>query len=443
MAPRRKLRSAHLPPPLVLVGLYGALILIGMLLLKLPIATTRALSWSDIAFTATSAVTVTGLAVADTGRDFTFFGQAVILALIQLGGLGIMSFAVLIMSLVGLPVGYSHRVYLREDLNQTSATDLLKLVRMVLKVVVALELSGAALLALTFVPHLGWAHGLWSSLFHAVSAFNNAGFSLYSDSLSGWVSDPVVNIVLPALLIVGGLGFTVLSDIWRKRRWRGLSLHTKLMLAGTLGLLIFSTLAFAAMEWTNPGTLGPLSPGTKLWASWFQAAATRTAGFNSVDFSATNDSTTLMVMVLMVIGAGSTSTGGGIKVTTFIVLILATIAFFRRHNTIDIFGRRISADQVVKVLALAMVSFFTILMALFVMTLMHEADFLDLAFEVTSAFGTVGLSRGITGDFDTAGRLVIMLIMFIGRVGPLTLGFLLAQRVPKRIAYPEENVLLG
>lgn len=440
---RRTRRTAHLPPPLVLVGLYTALIVLGTAALMLPIATRGPFSLSDAAFTATSAVTVTGLAVADTGADFTGFGQAVILILIQLGGLGIMSFAVFIMSLLGMPVGYAHRIYLREDLNQTSATDMMKLVEMIFKVVLLFELIGAGLLAFTFVPSLGWGPGLWASLFHAVSAFNNAGFSLFSDSLTRWIGDPVVNLVVPGLLILGGLGFTVAAEVWTIRRWRAFSLHTKLMLVGTLGLLAVSTLAFAAMEWTNPGTLGPLPLPAKLWASWFQASVTRTAGFNTLDFSQMNDSTTLMTMVLMVIGAGSTSTGGGIKVTTFLVLLLATIAFFRRHATVDIFGRRLSADQVMKVLALSMVSFGAITAALFIMTFMHEADFLDLAFEVTSAFGTVGLSRGITGEFDTAGRLVIMAIMFVGRVGPLTLGFLLAERSPKRISYPEGQVYLG
>jgi len=440
---RRRRRAAPLAPPLVLVLLYAALIVLGTALLLLPFATKAPITLSEAAFTATSAVTVTGLAVVDTGSQFTFFGQAVILLLIQLGGLGLMIFAVFIMSLLGLPVGYAHRLYLREDLNQTSATDLIKLSRIILKVVLFFEVTGAMLLALTFVPGLGWGPGLWASLFHSISAFNNAGFALFPDSLSHWVGDPVVNVVIPALLILGGLGFTVIAEVWRLRRWRAFSLHTKLMLVGTIGLLALSTLGFALMEWGNPATLGPLGTGTKLWASWFQAAVTRTAGFNTLDFGAMGDSTTLMSIVLMIIGAGSTSTGGGIKVTTFLVLVLATIAFFRRHNTVDIFGRSISAEQIMKVLALTMVSVGTIVAGLFVMTLMHEADFLDLAFETASAFGTVGLSRGITGEFDIAGRLVIMIIMFVGRVGPLTLGFLLAQREPRRIAHPEATVYLG
>lgn len=438
-----KRRVSHLPPPLVLVLIYATFILLGAITLKLPFATTAPITWSDAVFTATSAVTVTGLAVLDTGGDFTLFGQIVIAFLIQLGGLGLMTFAVLILSMLGLPVGFTHHLYLREDLNQTSATDLLALTKMILRVVLLCEMAGAALLALVFVPEFGWGEGMWQSVFHSVSAFNNAGFSLFPDSLSRWVGNPVINIVIPVLFILGGLGFTVAADVWGHRRWRQYSLHTKLMLVGTAALLAWSTIAFAAMEWTNPNTLGALDWPARIWASWFQGASTRTAGFNTVDIGALNDSTALMFMTLMVIGAGSTSTGGGIKVTTFIVLLLATVAFFKRRPNVDVFGRRLGADQIMKVLALSMVSLLLILIALFVTLLFHEGEFLDLAFEAVSAFGTVGLSRGVTGDFDTAGRIVIMFIMFVGRVGPLTLGFLLATKRPKRISYPSGTVYLG
>lgn len=439
----QKRKVSHLSPPLVLVLIYAAFVMLGAAALKLPFATTVPITWSDATFTATSAVTVTGLAVVDTGGAFTLFGQVVIAFLMQLGGLGLMTFAVLILSMLGLPVGFTHHLYLREDLNQTSATDLLALTKMILRVVLLCELVGAAFLALVFVPEFGWSAGLWQAVFHSISAFNNAGFALFPDSLSRWVGNPIINIVVPLLFIFGGLGFTVATDIWRQRKWRRFALHTKLMLVGTGALLLWSTVAFALMEWNNPATLGPLDWDARLWASWFQAASTRTAGFNTVDIGGLTDSTTLMFMTLMVIGAGSTSTGGGIKVTTFIVLLLATYAFFKRHQHLDIFGRRLGADQVMKVLALAMVSVLLILIALFVLLLFHEGAFLDLAFETVSAFGTAGLSRGITGDFDAGGRIVIMAIMFIGRVGPLTLGFLLATRRPKRISYPAGTVYLG
>ncbi|WP_082074709.1 TrkH family potassium uptake protein [Martelella endophytica] len=438
-----KRQTPHLAPPLVLIFIYAGFIVLGTIALKLPLATTSPITWSDAAFTATSAVTVTGLAVVDTGSHFTIFGQAVLLLLIQIGGLGLMTFAVLILSMFGLPVGFTHRLYLKEDLNQTSATDLLALTRMILKVVLLCELIGAALLALVFVPEAGWRAGLWQALFHAVSAFNNAGFALFPDSLSHWVGNPIINLTIPALFILGGLGFTVASDVWRTREWRRFSLHTKLMLTGTVALLVWSTVSFGMMEWSNPGTLGALSWSDRLWASWFQAATTRTAGFNTVEIGNLSDSTSLMFMTLMFVGAGSTSTGGGIKVTTFIVLMLATFTFFKRRTNIHVFGRELGAEQVMKVLALATVSILVIICAIFVMLLLHEGDFLAIAFETVSAFATVGMSRGITGDFDSAGRAVIMAVMFIGRVGPMTLGFLLATRTPRRIGYPAGTVYLG
>ena len=438
-----KRKATQLPPPLVLVLLYASLIVAGTIGLKLPFATVAPIGWSDAIFTATSAVTVTGLAVLDTGRDFTLYGQIIICAMIQLGGLGLMTFAVLILSMLGLPIGFSNRNYLREDLNQTSATDLMALTKVIIRIVLLCELIGALVLCVVFIPDLGIAQGAWSAVFHSVSAFNNAGFSLYSDSLSQWAGNPLLNLTIILLFVIGGLGFTVIADVWQLRSWRKYSLHSKLMLFGTAILLVFSTLAFTLMEWNNPETLGGMNWGTKLVVSLFQAATPRTAGFNTVDMASLNDSTTLMFMILMVIGSGSTSTGGGIKVTTFIVLLLATIAFFKRQTAIDIFGRRLGADQIMKVLALAMVSLALIISGMFVMLMFHEGDFLDIAFETVSAFGTVGLSRGVTGDLDLIGRTIIMFIMFVGRVGPLTIGFVLATQKSKRISYPSGTVYLG
>ena len=431
-------------PPALLAVLYLTLVVIGACLLKLPVSARVSLDWSEALFTATSAVTVTGLVVLDTGGDFTFFGQLVILSLIQLGGLGIMTFAVLLLSMLGLPVGLRQRIYLREELHQTSIGDLVHLVWLILRVVVLCELVGVGLLAFVFIPDFGVWPGLWSAVFHAVSAFNNAGFSLYPDSLSRWATDPLVNLTVPALIITGGIGFSVLSDLYRARRWREFSLHSKLMLTGTAALIVFSVVVFALLEWSNPDTLGQLgSAAERLAASWFQAVTTRTAGFNTLDIAEIHDSTALLFIALMLIGGGSTSTAGGIKVTTFIALILATIAFFRRSTALNAFGRSLGHEEVMKVLALTMVSLLTVLLGTFIVSISHEGEFLDLAFEVVSAFGTVGLSRGATGELDLVGRVTIMAIMFIGRVGPLTLGFFLATRAFPRIRYPSGKIYLG
>ncbi|MCT8265853.1 TrkH family potassium uptake protein [Afifella sp. JA880] len=445
LSPRFWRRTIDLPPPAVLSLLYAGLVIVGALALKLPWAARGVpATWSEALFTATSAVTVTGLSVVDTGSHFTFFGQLVVLVLIQLGGLGLMTFAVLVLTMLGLPVGVSQRVFLREELNQTSFADLLRLVRQILRVVVVCEVVGIVLLAFVFVPDFGAWEGLWQAIFHSISAFNNAGFSLFADNLSGYVFDPIINLVVPALFVIGGIGFIVTSDIMQKRQWRRFTLHTKLMLVVTLALIVWSVVGFAALEWNNPATLGQYhSIIEKLTASWFQGLTTRTAGFNTIDMSGIHDATALMFMSLMFIGGGSTSTAGGIKVTTFVVLLLATVAFFRQRPNLHAFGRSLGREEVMKVLALSIVSVMVVMGAIFTISLSHDGDFLDLAFEVTSAFGTVGLSRGATAELDTLGRFVIILVMFIGRVGPLTLGFFLATKVPPRIRYPSSRIYLG
>jgi trk system potassium uptake protein len=443
--PPVKLEAAvHLSPPAVLALLYGGLIVSGTFLLKLPGATTAPLSWVDAMFTATSAVTVTGLAVVDTGTHFTLLGQSVIMLLIQLGGLGLMTFATLVMLLLRRPFKLRHRIILREDLNQTSFGDLGRLIRVILGVVLSFELAGAALLALRWIPEFGWREGLFVALFHSVSAFNNAGFALWPDSLTRWVGDPLINLVIPLLFIIGGLGFTVLNDLYLKRRWRQYTLHTKLMLTGTVILIVGAFAGFLLLEWSNPRTLGALENiGDKLLGAWFQAVTTRTAGFNTLDIAGLRDSTALMFIMLMLIGGGSTSTAGGIKVTTFIVLLLATVAFLKRRPEPAAFGRSIAAQDVLKVLAITAISLLIVIVGTFLLTLTHEVPFLDLAFEVASAFATVGLSRGTTGALDGLGYAVVGVLMFIGRIGPLALAFVLAAPRPSRIRHPQGRLFIG
>ena len=441
----RKIGSSRLrlSPPGVLVVLYLAVIAFGAALLLLPIAHDGTLRPSDAFFTSTSAVTVTGLIVVDTGSVFTPFGEAVIAGLIQFGGLGLMVYAVLILSAFGIPLGMPQKVMLREDLNQATISNLGKLVRLIAVIALGTELVGAALLALVFVPDLGWGEGLWQAVFHSISAFNNAGFSLFPDSLIGYVGDPLVNVVITLMFIGGGLGFIVIGDLYQKRRWRTLTLHSKIMLAGTAALIVLGTLGFGLLEWNNPATMGQLSTGEKLWASWFQGVTPRTAGFNSINTAGMHEPTTLLTMILMVIGGGSTSTAGGIKVTTAVVMVLATVAFFRRRSHLHLFGRSLGGNELMKVMALSVVSVGLLFAGLFVLTLSHEGEFLDRAFEVASAFGTVGLSRGVTAELDTAGRVTIMAIMFLGRVGPLSLGFFLATRAAPRVRYPAGEIYLG
>ncbi len=433
-----------LPPPLVLMMVYALLIASGAGLLMLPAAATQPLAWSEAIFTAVSAVTVTGLMVVDTGSAFTFLGQAVILALIQLGGLGIMTFAVLILAMLGQSVGLQGRVYLRHELNQTSLAHLLWLVSVIFRVVVACELVGTIVLAFIFVPEFGWREGLWQSLFHAVSAFNNAGFGLFPDSLSRWATHPLMNMAVPLLILIGGLGFSVIADVYRQGRWRGFSLHTRLMLAGTAVIIPVSVLLIAALEWTNPETLGQFSSwADRLMAAWFQAVTTRTAGFNTIDIAGLHDATSVLLMGLMFVGAGSTSTAGGIKLTTLIVLLLAVVAFVRKHAELDIFGHTLAHAQVMRLWVLSFLALMVVALGVFGIVLTNQGEFLDFLFEAISAFGTVGLSRGVTASLDLPGQIALMLLMFLGRVGPLALGLFLATRTLPRVRYPAGDVYIG
>ncbi len=436
--------AVRLPPPAFLALLYLALIGLGTLLLKVPFAHELPVSWGEALFTAASAVTVTGLVVIDPGQSFTLFGEAVLLVLIQLGGLGLMTFAVLVLVSLGLPIRLGHQHVLREDLDRTNLHDLVDFAFRIARLAITIELIGAAALATVFVPAHGWETGIWHALFHAVSAFNNAGMALYPDNLTGFATNPIINVVIPALFILGGLGYAVLLDIGRTRVWRKYSLHTKMMLVGTLILSLWGFVAIAVLEWHNPGTLARYPAwGDRLWLAWFQSVSPRTAGFNTLDLGQMHDATALIVISFMVIGAGPASTAGGIKVTTVMVLILATIAFFRRQATISLFGRSLDPEQVMKVLALTTLSLVLLVTSIFALALAHDGEFLDLSFEVASALGTVGLTRGETMELDSVGRAVIIAMMYFGRIGPLTIGFFLATRRPPRVRYPKASVFIG
>ncbi|SHI54582.1 TrkH family potassium uptake protein [Wenxinia saemankumensis] len=433
-----------LPPPALLAALYLAVIVAGTILLSMPIAQARPVGLLDAFFTSTSAVTVTGLVTVDPASHFTWFGEAVIMGLIQVGGLGLMTFAAFLLLTLGISIGMPQRVVIGEELGDTTMEGLARLAKLILLIALVAEIAGTGILALTFVPEQGLWPGLWSALFHTVSAFNNAGFALQADSLMGYVGDPLVSLPIAAMFILGGLGFIVLGDLFQARSWRELSLHSKLMIVGSVLLLLLGWVLVAVLEWTNPRTLGGLaSTGDRLLAAFFQSATTRTAGFNSLDTAGLEDATTILVMALMFVGGGSTSTAGGIKVTTAIVLILATRAFFRRRQELSVFGRSLGLEEVMKVMALTTVSLALIALALFLLSVRHEGDIFDLTFETISAFGTVGLSRGATGDLDAFGQCVICFVMFMGRVGPLTLGFFLATRATPRVAYPRGQVYLG
>jgi trk system potassium uptake protein len=439
-----KKRVVQWSPPQLLVVIFIFFSTLGMLLLKLPFATVEGITMLDALFTAVSAMTVTGLIVVDTGSVFTLFGEVVIMCLIQIGGLGIMSFAVLIFMMIGKKIGFRERLLIQQALNQTSVGGVIKLVKYLFVFSFTVEAAAVVLLAVEWVPEYGWGRGLYVSIFHSISAFNNAGFSIWSDSLMGYAGNPTVNIVISSLFIIGGIGFTVLVDLYKTRSFRKLSLHTKIMLWGTLIINTAAMIILFILEFNNPHTLANLSLFDKLQAAYFSAVTPRTAGFNSLDYASMERDSILLTILLMFIGAGSASTGGGIKLTTFVVISLSAFAFLKEKREIRLFRRAISEFHIFKALAVSMMSIFLVFTALFILNISEKgADFLPILFEVVSAFGTVGLSMGITGSLTDIGKSVIIVVMFIGKLGPLTLAFSLSRPNKEKIRYPKEDILTG
>lgn len=438
-----KKKRMSVSPPLVISGSFLFLILVGTLLLKLPFATTQPISWTDALFTATSATTVTGLSVFDPGTVLTAFGELVLLVLIQCGGIGLMTFAVAILILFRKKVGLQSRIYLQESFTQSSIGGIVKLVKLILTFALTVEAVATIFLTIYWIPQFGFKDALNYSIFHVISAFNNAGFSLFPDNMISFAGDPLVTILISSLFIIGGIGFTVVMDVAQKKSFRRWALHTKLMVGGTLILNSLAMLVFFLLEYNNPGTLGNMSLFDKLVTSYFSAVTPRTAGFNMLDYGALEDPTLLFTMLLMFIGGGSASTASGIKLTTFIVVILATVSFLRSRREPEIFGRSIRLETVIRSLAITTISVLLVVLFLFLLTVSEKIPFLPLAFEVVSAFGTVGLSMGISGDMTSIGEVLLSIVMFTGRIGPLTLFFILMKPRKENYRYPYDPVFTG
>jgi trk system potassium uptake protein len=444
---RGSFRPRH-PTQLVVIG-FAAAITVGTALLLLPMASTgpgRA-SVLEALFTATSAVCVTGLVVVDTPTYWSNLGEVVILVLIQLGGFGLMTVG----SLVGLLV--SRRIGLRRRMTAQAETGALDLgdVRQVVVRIAAFSLLFESATATVLTLRLWTAYGepfgqaLYHGVFHAVSAFNNAGFALYSDSLMGFVTDPFVNLAVCGAIVLGGLGFPVLIEL--KRRWRRparWSLHTKLTVSTTVVLLVGSTAAVLLLEWTNPATLGPLDTGGKALAGLFQAVNPRTAGFNTVDTGALHETTWLFTSALMFIGGGSASTAGGIKVTTFALIAFVIWSETRGDHEVMLFNRRSPPQATRQALAVALLGLTLAVTGTFVLLTVADFGLGPSLFEAFSAFGTVGLSTGITAELPDVGQVTLIVLMFVGRVGPITLFAALALRPRQRLFHlPEERPIIG
>lgn len=443
------------PNRIVILG-FAILIIIGTVLLRSPMASTeRHLGWVDALFTSTSAVCVTGLTVVDTGSAFSGFGQFVILALIQMGGLGIMTLSTLFLLLAGRRPGLAGQLVIQDTFTHSRERSLPEIIRSVVLFTLVIEGIGAMVMFFCFFSKHGPSHALILSIFHSVSAFCNAGFSLFADSFVGYREDYLLNLVLCVLIITGGIGFLALSEIkekfsLRRRTWIRLSLHTKLVLSTTAILLVLGMIFFLPLEWNN--TLEPLSVKGRILSSFFQSVTARTAGFNTLAIGNMANESLFMLILLMFIGASPGSCGGGVKTTTITTLFVMGISRLRGHERPHLFFRTISEGSVRRAISVVMLSTAVICIGMIAIQMSElgglphmesRGKFLELLFEVVSAFGTVGLSMGVTGELSVWGKIIVTVIMFVGRLGPLVIGVAVSRRSIARYHYAEERIMVG
>lgn len=443
----------RMAPSQILVAGFALLILLGALLLWLPQSSSsgESLRYLDAVFTATSAVCVTGLVVMDTGTGFSLFGQMIILLLIQIGGLGFMTISTALALLTGKRIGLRERLLIQESLNYLKISGLVRLTKQILMVTLIVESMGAVLLMIGFLPEMPWSAALYYGIFHAVSAFCNAGFDLFGrihqpfSSLIAYASNWLIALTVAMLIIIGGLGFPVIINLKAYLRGARLSLHSRLTLMITLLLILAGAFLFFFLEYGNINTLQNQSLGVKLLSAFFQSVTPRTAGFNTLNISQMRETTLFLLIMLMFIGASPSSTGGGIKTTTFGVLLLTVRSTIRGRRETELYERRLPSGVIDKALAVAVISFSLVMLVTLALTLTERAPFLALLFEATSAFGTVGLSVGITPQLSDLGRILIILTMFSGRVGLFTIILALTGRMQEEgnLKFPEEKVIIG
>jgi trk system potassium uptake protein TrkH len=444
---RRILGAVHNPAQLVLAA-FVTLILIGTAFLSLPFAVDSGVDHPgilDSLFWSTSATTVTGLGTVDVAA-FSLFGELVLLALIQLGGFGIMTIGSVLALVASRRVGLRQRMLAQAEIGAVDIGELRYLISAIAKITLLVESSIALILFihLSTTDDTSVGRAAYSAVFHGVSAFNNAGISLYSDSLTQFVDDPLVVFPITAAFVIGGLGFPILVEFRKRVPPRKWSLHTRITLGATMFLLVAGPLLVLVLEWTNSATLGPMGVWDKLQAAWFQGVTPRTAGFNTIDIGAQREPTLNIMTGLMFIGAGPASTSGGIKVTTFAVLGFAMWSEVRGDNDINVFNRRLPVQVVRQAMTVALLSVGTVFAGAIALTTMSSFSFTETLFEATSAFGTVGLSTGITDSLPAMGKFLLVLIMITGRVGPVTFVTALALRQRRRAyRFPEERPIIG
>jgi trk system potassium uptake protein len=439
-------------PPQILVSGFAVIIFIGAILLSLPFSTKTGLGtpFLDAFFTATSATCVTGLVVVDTGTHFNVFGQMVILTLFQIGGLGFMTMATLIAFALKKRITLKERLILQEALNQNSIEGIVRLVKRVILYSLGIELIGMILFTFRLAYDMPFRSAAYFGFFEAVSLFNNAGFDIFGtysgpySSLTAYVDDPIMNLVSILLVVLGGIGFIVISDLMDFKKSRKLSLHSKVVLSMSAFLIVLGAIVIFIFEFTNPQTLGALNWPGKILGSVFQSVSPRTAGANSLDIASMRQATQFFIVILMFIGASPGSTGGGIKTTTFAILIGAMIAMIRGKQDIVLFRNRLAQDRIFKAITLTFIAMFLVLLATMILSTTENRHFLMILFEVTSAFGTVGLSMGLTLELSDMGKVIICVLMFMGRLGPITLAYALGPKPEKELyRYPEGKITIG
>jgi potassium uptake protein, trkH family len=424
-----------------------AVIIIGAVILSLPISSRSGepTNFLDAIFTSTSAVCVTGLITLDTSTHWSTFGQTVIMALIEIGGLGFMSFTVLISLILGKKITLRERLVMQEAMNTFSIQGLVRMVKYVLIFTVSVQFFGALLLSTQFVPEYGIIKGFFYSIFHSISAFCNAGFDLFGTSLVGYSNNTVVILVISALIIIGGLGFTVLLELYDFKGIKKLSLHAKIVIITTLILIFGGTLLMLLFEHKNPQTIANMNIKDKLLNSFFASVTPRTAGFNSISTSGMTLASKILTVILMLIGGSPGSTAGGLKTVTCAILVLTVISVIRGREDTEVFGRRLTKEIVYKSFIIVFIGLSLVIGVTMILSYTEVgASFIDLLYETSSALGTVGLTLGLTPNLSSLGKIFIMIMMYLGRVGPLTVMLALTRKRKKSgYKYPEGKILIG
>ncbi|XAM43324.1 Ktr system potassium uptake protein B [Terrisporobacter petrolearius] len=449
------IKANTMEPAQVMVIGFGVVILFGGLILNLPIAAKsgKSVGLLNALFTSTSAVCVTGLVVVDTSTYWNEFGQLVIISLIQIGGLGFMTMATMFSLLTGKKINLRERLLIQESLNQRDLSGLVKLTRYIIMMTFAIEGTGALLLSMVFIPKLGLIKGIWYSIFHSISAFCNAGFDLMGpisgeySSLMYYVDNSLINLVICGLIILGGIGFPVLLDVINNKKYSKLNVHSKIVINTTAILIAIGFLFIFIVEFNNKGSLGGLNMKEKLLSSLFQSVTLRTAGYSTIDLTLLKESTLFLMIILMLIGASPASTGGGLKTTTVATLFLTVKSFILGKEDIEVYQRRISSTTVRKSLGIFFIGVFVALFGTLMLTIVSPGfSLLESAFEVVSAFATVGLSLGGSPTLTAFGKIIIMVLMFSGRVGSLTIFIALLSRSKKiksKVRYAEGKIIVG